>query len=117
MKTQAQRSAKFGAGTAQTATGLTRERQSMLTKSQRDALVLAAKIIQDILEQDRTEYYTPQNKKYQRRPPDEVKRMRNNIIQDRKNGASVKNIAEKYQLTIPYVYAIARMHSTKSNEP
>lgn len=81
----------------------------MLTKAQRDALGEVIKVLQKLLEEDLANYYAPK-KKYRRGSPEEVQNMRRNIIADHRNGVSVKNIAEKYNLTVPYIYTIIRKY-------
>jgi len=83
----------------------------MLTKSQRDALAQAIKALQAILDEDTASYYTPKKKKYRRGSAEEVEETRRTIVSDYRSGASVKSIAEKYNLTVPYIYTIIRRHA------
>ena len=83
----------------------------MLTKTQRDALVQVVRAIQTILDEDAAAYYAPRKKRYQRATPQELEQMRQNIVDDRKRGASIKSIADKYQRTVPYIYTVLRRYS------
>ena len=70
----------------------------MLTKSQRDALAQAIKALQAILDEDTASYYTPKKKKYRRGSAEQVQETRRTIVSDYRSGASVKSIADKYNL-------------------
>lgn len=83
----------------------------MLTKTQRDALTQVVKALQAILDEDMASYYVPKKTKYRRGSAEEVQETRRNIIADYRNGVAVKSIADKYSLTVPYIYTIIRKYA------
>lgn len=79
-----------------------------LTKRQKKILGQISELVETLRAEDAIKHSVRSRLMERRRTKDEVERMREDILQSRAKGVSAVALAEKYGVTVPYIYIVSK---------